>query len=83
MRGSQRQLQDCANLAPTLLDDATISALPAKIQQNSPSIRWVSPIASEQFREYLDADFLNVLGLGQFSKELGAFWPWRCAFIDN
>lgn len=75
MRGSQRQLQDYVNLAPSLLDDAIFSALPDKIQQNSPTIRWVSPLASEQFREYRDADFLGVLGLGEFSKELENFWP--------
>lgn len=74
-RGSQRQLQDYVNLASESLDEAILSALPIKIQQNSPHIKWVSPVAIEQFREFRDAEFLWALGLGQFPKDLNTFWP--------
>lgn len=74
-RGSQRQLQDYVNLAPSALDHAIISALPAKIQQNSPTIRWVSPLACDQYREFRDTEFLSALGMGHFSADLNAFWP--------
>jgi hypothetical protein len=74
-RGSQRQLQDYVNLAPSALDHAILSALPIKVQQNSPRIKWVSPLADKEFREYRDDEFLSALGLGQFSKELDNFWP--------
>lgn len=76
-RGSQRQLQDYVNLTPALLNDAILSTFPAKIQQNSPCINWVSPLAAEQFREFRDAEFLSAIGLGKFSRELIAFWPER------
>ena len=76
-RGSQRQIQDYVNLAPTTLNDAIFSALPIKIQQNAPRIKWVSPLAAEQYRELRDAEFLSALGLGEYSRELNAFWPER------
>lgn len=76
-RGSKRQLQDYVNLKQSVLDAAILSALPAKIQQSSPQISWLSPLAAEQFREYRDAEFLSVLGLGQYSGELRKFWPER------
>jgi hypothetical protein len=76
-RGSQRQIQDYVNLAPTILNDSIFSALPITIQQNAPRIKWVSPLAAEQYRELRDAEFLAALGLGEYSKELSAFWPER------
>lgn len=74
-RGSQRQLQDYVNLIPSLLDDAVLSALPMKIQQGFPRINWVSPLATDQFREFRDEEFLSAVGLGRYSKDLRAFWP--------
>lgn len=74
-RGSQRQLQDYVNLAPSLLDEVILSALPIRIQQSFPRIRWVSPLAADEFCELRDAAFLSALGLGQFAKELNSFWP--------
>ena len=76
-RGSQRQIQDYVNLAPTTLNDVILSALPIRIQQNSPRIKWVSPLAAEQYRELRDAEFLTALGLGEYSSNLSAFWPER------
>jgi hypothetical protein len=38
-------------------------------------IRWVSPLASENFTEYRDERFLGVLGLERYSGELQEFWP--------
>lgn len=74
-RGSQRQLQDYVNLVPSLLDDAVLSALPMKVQQSSPRIKWVSPLATDQFREFRDEEFLEAIGMGGYSKDLRAFWP--------
>jgi hypothetical protein len=76
-RGSQRQLQDYVNLNQPAFDAAIISALPVRIQENSPTIRWVSPLAGEEFREYRDTEFLSVLGLDRFAMDLARFWPQR------
>ncbi len=76
-RGSQRQLQDYVNLQQPALDAAIFSVLPHSIQQNSPQINWLSPLASDQFREYRDTEFLAVLGLHRYSSDLKRFWPER------
>ena len=39
------------------------------------SLRWVSPLSSDGYREYSDSAFLDALGLPQHSKELSRFWP--------
>jgi hypothetical protein len=38
-------------------------------------IRWTSPLAKDDYAEYRDADFLWVVGLGDFVGELANFWP--------
>ena len=76
-RGSQRQLQDYVNFNQQAIDRAIISALPVRIQENSPQIRWVSPLARDEFQEYRDAEFLAVLGLDRFARDLACFWPER------
>jgi hypothetical protein len=76
-RGSQRQLQEYVNLQQSLLDAAIVSALPVTIQQNSPQISWVSPLAADEFREYRDAEFLAALDLERHAGDLKSFWPDR------
>lgn len=37
---------------------------------------WLSPIDSDQYREYQDEDFLQQIGLGRcFGQLVGEFWP--------
>jgi hypothetical protein len=72
-RGSQRQLQDYVNLFPQELNQAVRSQLPEALRDRS--IRWLSPLAEEDYREYQDGEFLERLGLGSFSKQLAEFWP--------
>ena len=38
-------------------------------------IRWVSPLAEDEFAEYRDAAFLHLVGRPGLTEELGAFWP--------
>ena len=38
-------------------------------------IRWVSPIAGDDYAEYRDADFLRAVELGDYASELASFWP--------
>ena len=72
--GSQLQLQIYVNRRPNELAAAILTAINPKPPVNS-TIVWVSPLESDRFTEYCDADFLRVLGLGQFTKQLSDFWP--------
>jgi hypothetical protein len=38
-------------------------------------IVWVSPLASDKFLEYRDADFLSALELDDLAPKLAQFWP--------
>lgn len=42
-----------------------------------PNIEWVSPLSSDDYAEYRDGSFLDVLGLGRLRTELSLFWPPR------
>jgi len=72
-RGSQRQLQDYVNLHTQELNQAILAQLPEALRDRS--IRWVSPLVEEEYREYQDGEFLQRLGLGSFSKQMSDFWP--------
>lgn len=41
------------------------------------TIRWVSPLAEDDFAEYRDGAFLERIGLGRMKPELADFWPAR------
>jgi hypothetical protein len=68
--GSQRQIQFYVNEQPLVLNQAISDAF-----KTSFSLRWVSPLSSNGYREYGDSAFLKVLGLSQHCKELSRFWP--------
>ena len=42
-----------------------------------PDIKWVSPLKSDDYAEYRDGGFLDVLGQGQLKNALSEFWPKR------
>jgi hypothetical protein len=42
-----------------------------------PPVRWVSPLAEDNFAEYRDASFLVRLGLEALTPNLREFWPAR------
>ncbi len=75
IRGSQRQLQDYVNDSSDVLSAAILNCLPVRTRDLGARIRWVSPLASEKYREYRDADFFSRVGLASFNQELAAFWP--------
>lgn len=68
--GSQRQTQLYVNEQPLVLNQAISS-----IFKKSFSLRWVSPLSSDGYREYSDSAFLKVLELSQHCDELNRFWP--------
>jgi hypothetical protein len=71
-RGSQYWLQRFVNEQPTILSDAIKREAPALVHQ---SIEWLSPLASERYREYQDQAFLEKLGVKLTQRPLESFWP--------
>lgn len=65
-RGSLKWIQRAVADRPDLLQPPGL-----------PPIRWVSPLADDDFAEYRDAAFLERLGIGRLAGELSAFWPAR------
>jgi hypothetical protein len=74
-RGSRRQLQDYVNEHEAMLTNALMEPLPPRLRELGAHIRWVSPLAEDDYAEYRDADFFRVVGLGDFVGELASFWP--------
>jgi len=74
-RGSRRQLQDYVNEHEEAITRAVMEALPPRLQELATHIRWVSPIAQDDYAEYRDGDFLSAVQLGDFAGELASFWP--------
>ena len=73
--GSQRQLQDYVNGHEEVLTRAVMEAIPPRFGELGASIKWVSPLAQDNYTEYRDGDFLRAVGLGDFVGELESFWP--------
>jgi hypothetical protein len=76
-KGSRRQIQDFVNANPAALERAIVNQLPEALRRLTPEIRWVSPRAAEDYREYRDADFLQRTGVGHVAAKLRDFWPQR------
>jgi len=74
-RGSQRQLQDYVNERQDDLTKALLEALPIELRESVAAVRWVSPLANEDYAEYRDGDFLHAIDLGEFTRDLTGFWP--------
>ncbi len=69
-KGSQRWLQDLVNGCPTLLD----AAIQRETNEIATPIRWVSPLAKDNFKEYRDSAFLDALGVRLDCVPLNRFW---------
>jgi hypothetical protein len=71
--GSQHWLQVLVNDRPDRLTREVVAALglPA-----GTAIDWLSPLRSEQCREYSDAAFLERLGVTLTARPLPSFWPY-------
>ncbi len=63
-KGSQKWLQLMAEHRPDLLQPTGL-----------PTLEWLSPRANDEYAEYMDADFLGLLGLGHLAPALPGFWP--------
>ena len=71
VKGSQKWLQEMVDVCPELLD----AAIQRETNEISAPIRWVSPLADDNFKEYRDGAFLAKLGVRLDKVPLGEFWP--------
>jgi hypothetical protein len=72
--GSQRQIQTYVNERTSELCHAVAVALqPSKLDESA--IRWVSPLVADNYSEYRDEEFLEIIGAGHLAPKLPEFWP--------
>ena len=71
-RGSKKWLQRAVNLCPASLDKMLLARLPGP-----GGITWLSPLASDEYAEYSDSAFLELVGAEQLAPQLAGFWPAR------
>jgi len=69
-RGSLKWIQRAVNNHPQLLDSSILSQLP-----KANSIQWRSPLERDEYAEYRDAQFLELVEAENLSEELSSFWP--------
>lgn len=71
-KGSLKWIQYILNDHPEMLDNSINKFLPDSYTQ---PIKWLSPLADDDYAEYQDHTFLDLLGLKLTKKELKDFWP--------
>ena len=71
-KGSLKWIQRCVNEFPDVLNDELRPHLGA-----GERIAWLSPLASDDYAEYRDGEFLDLIGCGHLREQLAAFWPRR------
>ncbi len=69
---SEHWLREAVNRFPTYLNQRLGAALSLP---NSEGIQWLSPTKDDEYAEYFDQAFLDLLGLGQLRVPLKDFWP--------
>lgn len=69
-RGSLRWIQRAVNEQWPSLEQPILTALPA-----AQRIDWRSPLEADDFAEYRDGSFLDLLGLSNLKPALRDFWP--------
>lgn len=74
-KGSQFHLQNLVNKNPDLLNEQILEASGTLKDQISGAIKWVSPLAKENYLEYQDEKFLEAIGCSQLKVKLSEFWP--------
>jgi len=75
--GAKRQLEIAVNFEPKVINKILCQALAAAgaKKTDSMTIRWISPVAANEFKRYKGRDILDVLGMSAQKPALKAFWP--------
>lgn len=71
-RGSQKWIQFMVSQRQDVLGHALQQAGLLDAQEN---VTWLSPLASDEYAEYRDQDFLDRLGVSLPKRSLSSFWP--------
>lgn len=79
-KGSQKWLQRLVNDRPDLLNREIAKTLAWK---HTADVDWVSPRKDDDYAEYRDQAFVDVLGLDLKRKDLDEFWPRKGACWDG
>lgn len=69
-KGSLKWMQLAASRKAASLEQAILSRV-----ENASRIDWVSPLEGDDFAEYRDSAFLQLLGLPHLEADLARFWP--------
>lgn len=72
MKGSQKWIQKIVNDQPEILNSQIRRALNLPEEER---IEWLSPLRSDDYAEYRDEAFLNLLGVKLEKVPLAQFWP--------
>jgi hypothetical protein len=70
-------LQNLVNDYPEYLNCLILSNSPSLRTYAATHPKWVSPLASDDYTEYQDKQFLEVIGFPKLSNNLADFWPQR------
>ena len=74
-RGSLKWIQRAVNERWPDLGDPIAAAI-------GTTIEWRSPLQADDYAEYRDGSFLDLVGIGDLRPELAAFWPPRGPQLD-
>jgi hypothetical protein len=80
VKGSQKWIQKLVNEKPDLLNSPIRTQL--GLQANE-QITWLSPIADDEYAEYQNQAFLDLLGIKVPKVSLSDFWPSRGPVWDG
>jgi hypothetical protein len=69
-------MQRLVEREPERLAAQIIAASPSSLSFD-PEVTWASPLATDDYREYRDAEFLNAVGLEAHAEAVRGFWPAR------
>lgn len=73
-KGSQKWIQKLVNDRPEILNSQIWSTLSFSVNED---IQWLSPLKRDNYAEYRDQAFLNLLGVKLDKMPLAQFWPER------
>ncbi len=71
---SQKWIQVAVNDAAVLLNERIANVLCCTDDR---TITWFSPLSEDDYAEYSDGEFLELLGLAKHKQRLADFWPSR------